>query len=122
VRTLFESRPWQKLVPDQTVIVGDAGTGMEHIQAARAEDGSFLFVYVPTGKPVTIKFDKISAPVVRSLVFDPRVGLGAVTGMYTNKASQLFQPLSSGRGNDWVLIVEDASKGFSIPGVVPKKK
>jgi hypothetical protein len=122
LRTLFEARPWQKLVPDQSVIVGDAGTGIDHIRAARAEDGSFLFIYSPTGKPVTVKFDKISAPVIRSLVFDPRVGLGAVTGLYTNRATQLFQPLSSGRGNDWVLIIEDASKQFSIPGVVPKKR
>jgi hypothetical protein len=46
-RRLFESWPWQKLVPDQSAIVADKRKGELHVRAARAQDGSFLFALVP---------------------------------------------------------------------------
>jgi hypothetical protein len=29
---------------------------------------------------------------------------------------QTFTPPTSGRGNDWVLVLVDAAAGFSLPG------
>ena len=52
MRRLFESRPWQKLVPDQSVIAAGQREGELHIQAARARDGSFLLAYLPQGGTV----------------------------------------------------------------------
>src|SRR5436190_6333712 len=60
LRRLFELRPWYQLVPDQSVIAVGQAEGEDHIQAARAEDGSFLIAYLPTGKSITVALDKLS--------------------------------------------------------------
>jgi hypothetical protein len=59
LRRLFESRPWQTLEPDQSVVVTGQGLGENHIQSARASDGKFLFVYIPRGNKLTIDVTKV---------------------------------------------------------------
>src|SRR5262249_10881649 len=49
VRKLFESRPWHRMAPDQSVIAAGQGEGEDRIQAARAEDGSFVVAYLTFG-------------------------------------------------------------------------
>ena len=48
--------------------------------------------------------------------FDPRYGTAAP--IYTGEpvAMQTFTPPASGRGQDWVLVLDDADKGFATPG------
>jgi hypothetical protein len=120
LRRLFESRPWQKLVPDQSLIVGDSGSGADHVRTARADDGSYAFVYTPTGKPVTVRLDKISGERVNVFLFDPRAGVSVGMGEVTNKGTRQFETFSRGRGNDWVLILDDAAQKFPNPGTVKK--
>ena len=117
-RRLFESRPYQKLVPDPTVLVNDTTEGADNIQAARADDGSFLFVYVPTGKAATVKLDKISGEKINAFWFDPRVGNAVQMGEFPNQGTQTFEPFSRGRGQDWVLVLDDASRAFPKPGTL----
>lgn len=119
-RRLFESRPYQKLVPDQTIIVGDAGAEGDHLQAARAQDGSFLFVYTPTGKPFTVQLSKISGGRIRGSWFDPRTGKATVLGEMPSLGNRKFEPSAQGRGNDWVLVLDDAAQNFSTPGEMKK--
>ncbi len=52
--------PGTQLVPDQSVIASGHGEGESHVQAARAEDGSFLLAYLPQGNPVGIHMDRLS--------------------------------------------------------------
>ncbi|MBN1584615.1 MAG: glycoside hydrolase family 140 protein, partial [Anaerolineae bacterium] len=75
VRRLFESRPFQKLVPDQSLILDGPSFGGAKIRAARANDGTFAFVYSPRGQPFTVHQGIIDAPRVRSTWFDPRYGI-----------------------------------------------
>ena len=119
-RRLFESRPYQKLVPDPTILANDTTKGADNLQAARAEDGSFLFVYAPTGRPATVKLDKISGEKINAFWFDPRVGTAVPMGEFPTRGTQTFEPFSRGRGQDWVLVLDDASQAFSKPGA-PRK-
>jgi hypothetical protein len=32
------------------------------------------------------------------------------------RETRKFKPPSSGRGNDWILVLDDASKNFKTPG------
>jgi len=50
------------MTPDQSVIAsGQEMYGQEdHMQAARAEDRSFILVYLPFGAPAGIHMDKLS--------------------------------------------------------------
>jgi hypothetical protein len=119
-RRLFESRAYQKLIPDQSILVGEAGAGADHIQAARAEDGSFLFVYTPTGQPLTIQLHKISGGRIRAFWFDPRTGNASLIAELPSLGTRKFEPPSKGRGHDWVLVLDDGAKNFPKPGEMKK--
>lgn len=115
VRRLMESRPMLDRVPDQSLIVGDAGTGADHVQSARGKDHAFI--YVPTGKPVTVALGKTSGKQVKAWWFDPRTGTAAAIGEFANEGTREFDPPGDPvRGNDWVLVLDDAEKKYPAPG------
>ncbi|MFQ4141355.1 glycoside hydrolase family 140 protein [Chlorogloeopsis sp. ULAP02] len=116
LRRLFESRPFTKLVPDQSLIVGDVGEGMDHLRAACAEDGSFAFVYTPTGKPITAKLGKIKGSKVKAYWYDPRGGVARQIAELLSMGTKEFIPPTRGRGNDWILVLDNAAINFSAPG------
>jgi len=115
-RRLFESRPYQKLVPDQSIVIGEPGEGAGHLQAARASDGSFLFVYTPTGRSLNINLSKISGGRIRAFWFDPRSGKSTHIMDLPSLGTRKFEPPAYGRGNDWVLVMDDGAKSFPDPG------
>jgi hypothetical protein len=112
MRRLFELRPWYKLVPDQSVIAAGQGEGEDLVRAARAEDGSFLLAYLPTGKPVSIKMSQVSGKTVKAQWYDPREGTWKKIGEYPNTGDREFVAPSQGERSDWVLVLEDAAKGL----------
>jgi hypothetical protein len=116
MRRLFELRPWYKLVPDQSVIAAGQGEGEDHVRAARADDGSFVIAYLPSGKPVSINMDKVSGKTVKAQWYDPRTGTWREIGEYPNTGNREFAAPSSGAKNDWVLVLEDAAKGCPNAG------
>jgi len=116
LRRLFESRPFGGLVPDQEVLANKPGGGAEHARAARAEDGSFLFVYTPTGRAVTVLMSKVRGGKVAAHWYDPRRGTRIKIGQFQPSWTREFTPPTSGRGNDWVLVLDDAARKFPPPG------
>ncbi len=113
-RRLFELRPWYQLVPDQSVIAGGQGEGEDHVQAARAVDGSFIIAYLTFGNPVTINMEKISASKVKAQWYDPRQGTWHHIGEYSNTGVRQFTPPTHGNQNDWVLVLEDQQKNYPL--------
>ena len=111
-RRLFEMRPWYQMVPDQSVVVAGQGTGEDHVQAARAVDGSFVIAYLTFGNPVTIDMTKVSASKARAQWYDPRDGSWQNIGEYPNTRTQKFAPPTQGEQNDWVLVLEDPGKNY----------
>ena len=116
LRRLFESRPFIKLVPDQGIVVHDRSEGADHLSAARAEDGSFAFVYIPTGGTVSIAMGKIKGERVAAYWYDPRLGVSIRIGLFSASGIRQFRPLTMGRGNDWVLVLDNAARKFAPPG------
>jgi hypothetical protein len=118
MRRLFELRSWYKLVPDQSVIAEGQGEGEDQVRAARAEDGSFVIAYLPSGKPISIKMDKVSGKNVKAQWYDPRKGTWQSIGEYANTGTREFMAPSRGEKDDWVLVLEDAAKKYSL--ILPK--
>jgi len=117
VRRLMESRPALLRVPDQSLIVSGQGTGGAHVRAARASDGSYAFVYIPTGRPVGVDLSRLSGAEAKAWWFDPRTGDAHLAGEFpTGRAQEFVPPGGERRGNDWVLVLDDASRGFAPPG------
>ena len=114
MRRLFELRPWYRLVPDQSLIATGQGEGEAHIQAARAEDGSFIIAYVPQGTPIGIDLARISGKEVKAQWYDPRKGTWSPIGQYPNSGVREFTPPSTGEKDDWVLVLEDPRKQYPV--------
>jgi hypothetical protein len=118
LRRLFESRPWQTLVPDQAHLVGPNPPGDGFVRSAVASDRSFAFVYSPRGEPVTVDQSRLGARDLTAWWFDPRYGRAYFAHTGVGTAIQVFTPPSSGRGLDWVLVLDDPTKGYPPPGDV----
>ncbi len=116
LRNLMESRPFLSRVPDQTVVAKGSANPIDYVAATRSSDGSYAMLYFPTGKPTTIRMNKISGDNVRAWWFDPRQGKATEIGIYPSSATKQFIPPSSGRDNDWVLVLDEAARDFSPPG------
>ncbi len=101
-RALIESRPVFDRIPDQSLIVSDAGAGSDHVRAARSSDFSYAFVYLPTGSPVTIDLGAFPSTPAASW-FDPRSGETRTIDLEPNST---FSPPTSGPGEDWVLVLD----------------
>lgn len=110
LRALCESRPYHMLAPDQSLIVEGQGEGADHVQAARAEDGSFLLAYLPTGGRVVVDTGRLASERTEGRWFCPRTGEWERIGEYTGREPREFMPPSSGRGNDWVLVLDDRAR------------
>lgn len=118
LRSLMESRPFAKLLPDQFLIMGNPGSEMHHIRAIVSGDKSFAFVYLPTGNRVNIKMSKVGKSRVKAWWFNPRSGEATLIGEYVNMGIREFVPPGEiGRGNDWVLVLDDASREYKTPGI-----
>ena len=115
MRKMFEKRPWQKLVPDQSIIVGDNPEGPEYRVSALSADTDFLMVYIPYGKKTTVNTNKLKATKLRAWWYNPRDGKAIDLGEMENTGSQEFTPTSVGRGSDWLLVLDDASKNYPAP-------
>jgi hypothetical protein len=116
LRRLFESRPFLGLAPDQTLLAGDPVGGAGHLRAARAADGGFAFAYTPEGRKLVVALGKIKGNFVRAYWYNPRDGASTFAGRFGGGGTREFAPPSSGRGHDWVLVLDDESRGFPPPG------
>lgn len=106
LKRLLRSRPFLSRVPDQGLIDGEAGAGREHRRATRGE--GYAMVYLPAGGRVRVKQSFAAA---RAWWFDPRDGSAREAA-----GTAEFEAPSSGEGHDWVLVVDDAARGFAPPG------
>jgi Protein of unknown function (DUF4038)/Putative collagen-binding domain of a collagenase len=116
LRRLFESRPFTTLRPDARLVVEGPRTGGGKVRALRAEDGAFAFVYSPRGETFTVDRGLIRGPRIKETWYDPRYGVAYEFHTTDTDGFQSYTPPTSGRGRDWVLVLEDASAGFPLPG------
>jgi hypothetical protein len=116
LRRLFEARPWWKLVPDQGLIADGPRSGGAKVRVARAADGSFLIAYSPRGEPFALDRSALGAQRARETWYDPRYGSAFTVHSGTGASYQTYAPPTSGRGNDWVLVLEDAEAGLAPIG------
>ena len=116
LKKLMESHPITELIPDQSLIVAGQGECGSYSCAIRGK--SFAYIYIPTGNKTTVKMGSISGKKVKASWFNPRTGETIAIGEIENSGEKSFEVpgmskelawLRSGRGCDWVLVLEDAS-------------
>jgi hypothetical protein len=116
VRRLFESIPFTRLVPDQSMILDGPMTGGAKIRAAKSSDGSFAIVYSPRGESFTVDKHVIRGRRLKEIWYDPRYGVAYLVHESDTWGFQRYAPPTSGRGNDWILLLEDSAAAYPLPG------
>lgn len=116
VRTLVESRPFLTRIPDQSLLRSDAGGGSDRVQATRDAHGRYAFIYSAAGRSFAVDMTKISGTRAAATWFDPRTGASHAAGEVQTTGVQTFQPPTDALCPDWVLILDDASQRYPVPG------
>ena len=116
LRRLIETLPFSRMVPDSKLILNGVTTGPARIRAARSTDNSFVIVYSPRGESFTLDKSAVKGTRQREFWYDPRYGVSYVFKEQDSAGIQTFTPPTSGRGNDWILVLEDLAAGYPIPG------
>jgi len=115
--SLFASRRWSDLVPDQKheVITDGLGefTGLDYLTAARAKDGASIIAYLPAARSFTVDLTKVSGKSAIAWWFNPRRGEATKAGEFPTAGSHKFTPPEEG---DWVIVLDDASLKLPPPG------
>lgn len=115
VKKLILSRPYFERVNDQTIVTGDEGEKYDRILVTRGK--GFLMAYTYTGRDFKIQLGIISGAKVNAWWYNPRTGIAAKLGTFNNKGIRSFNPPGEkANGNDWILVLDDAAKKFSVPG------
>jgi len=116
LKKLMGSIHMLELVPDQSLIASGQGDCANYSCAIRGKSNAFI--YIPNGNKTTIKMGIISGPKVRAAWLNPRTGEISHIGEFKNSGERSFDVpamskelawLKSGRGCDWVLIIEDST-------------
>ena len=116
VRNLFEARSFSNLKPAQSIIKNGPLTGGAKIRAAVSNDGSFAIVYSPRGESFSIDKSVIDAQYIKEIWYDPRYGISYHFHTGDTQGIQTYTPPTSGRGQDWILIIENEKLDLPMPG------
>jgi hypothetical protein len=116
LKKLILSRPFFERIPDQGLIAGENGTRYNYVAGTRGK--SYAFLYTCTGRPFTVQMGRISGSEVRAWWYDPRTGRATGAGTFPNKGTREFDPPGvTQAGNDWVLVLDDASRHSASPAM-----
>lgn len=122
LRALMESRPFFSRVPAPNLLIPTPDPDVPgHVHATRDSNGRYAFIYIPeVPRSVTIDTTLLSGPTFRAWWFSPVDGSATLLDEFgpgdlgPGGTLTLTSPAS---GDDWVLVVDDASAGFGPPGV-----
>ncbi len=110
---LFDSLAWWLLEPDSSgrLLVDGAGPDDERALAARAADGSFALIYLPSRRAATVDLGRLAGPEVAARWYDPAGGaFVTVDGApFAAAGTRRFSPEPSTNSSgfeDWVLLLE----------------
>jgi hypothetical protein len=114
MRRLMESRPAAGRVPYQEMLVEQLH-GAERLMATRGD--GYALVYTSRGNPIRVDLESLSWREQVYWWFNPRDGAVIRVAEKVGDGEHVFDPPGDvGRGNDWVLVIDDARKEYTPPG------
>jgi len=119
LRTLLEAHPWWTLQPDiKNAFASDErgpAAANDSMVAALAADDSFGICYVPSRRSITVDFNQISGANPHAVWFNPRTGESLPAPLASTPSAKVRHTLAPPSEGDWVLVIEDPSKGNATP-------
>ena len=116
---LMRSREHWLMAPDttHTWLTAGFGSGSTLSVAARSSDGQTIIAYLSNGNATakTINMSAITSATSTAIAwwYNPQTGVATLIGTFPNSGSQSF---TAPDGNDWVLVIDDASANLGAPG------
>jgi hypothetical protein len=107
LRNLMESRPFFSRIPDQSLISGDPGAGLEYAAAMRDVNGSYAMVYLPKARRITVGIGKLNGARFLGWWFNPRNGKATKGVCFDRSEQREFSPPNKG---DWVLVIDEGCR------------
>jgi hypothetical protein len=115
LKALMLSRPFFERVFDPSLIAGNNGTAYDYVIATRGT--SYAFIYTYTGRAFDVALGKITGEKIKAWWYNPRDGSAKLLGHFENKGVRHFDPPGQKKdGNDWVLVLDDAARDFTVHG------
>ena len=114
---LMGSRPSLKRVSDDQIITEGQGDKGGHSTAFYDGAGTYLMVYLPVGKKVSINPNHITGESLSGCWFNPRNGKALYMGKFSRSAKSDFTPPDLGMENDWVLVLDNIRFHYGAPGL-----
>lgn len=116
LKNLFLSRPFLSRIPDQSMVIGSQEENENYVSATRDSSGSYALIYFPTGKTTMINLSKLEGERFTGQWYDPRTGNAFAGPRVTISEAIEIVPPTSGKGHDWVLVIDNASRNFGTLG------
>lgn len=121
-RRLMESRPMLTRVPDDEMVVATnpptvvPGAGRYRFAGTRDAGGRYAMIYAPAGRAFSVRMDRVAGPQVKAWWYDPRTGATTEAGVFANEGERVFVTPTPGETLDWVLVLDQATQGYGVPG------
>lgn len=117
VRNLMESRPYLTRIADQFMGRCWETDAMITRDGTRDNsDATYAMAYMQRGCTVTLRTERIAAKKLNVWWFNPRDGKATQAGQIDNAAWTTFTAPTTIAEQDWVLVIDDASKNYPPPG------
>ena len=111
---LMRSRPYFERTYDPSAVVEGSGTRHAFVIATRGRDYEFIYTY--TGAPFVVRLGTLSGSRLNGWWYNPRDGRAQPAGSFANEGTRRFVPPGTpAEGHDWVLVLDDASRGYEVP-------
>jgi hypothetical protein len=113
LKNLILSRPYLSRIPDQSIFFTNYDEASNYQLATRDLDSSYLMVYTPSQKPISITMSRISGQAAQAWWYKPKDGTTRTIGIFPTEGIAHFNPPSDEL--DWVLVLDDVNKNYPIP-------
>lgn len=119
LKKLMLAFPFTERIPDQSIIADTNGKQYERVIATRGND--YILVYNYTNRLTKIDMTKISGTKKKAWWYSPLDGHTEFIGEFDNGSKDFINDSGYRAGNDWVLIITDATKTYVEDNLQEKK-
>lgn len=107
LKDLFLSREYFNRVPDQRLIAAAQENDEYYVSAIRDKEGAYAMVYIPSGNTISLNLNSLAGDKISASWYDPRTGVVFPENGELQRSNLIeIKSPSTGRGNDWVLILD----------------
>jgi len=116
LKDLILSRSSTNRIFESSILLDTVFSESSYPLAFGDKQKQFLMVYLPEGGEISLNGKYIQAEKLQTWWFSPKSGSALNSGVVSNQSNLNFKTPTSGIGEDWVLVLEDARLKFGPPG------